>query len=677
VFVLLSLVALFARNCLATLNVHADSGIASVPNEALVKVLPGRAAPAGADPRPILSTPSGDWYVVRSATKSTEQLVTEAAQDNSVVAAEPNKIMTALDGPMIGDAFLPPATTPADPNDPLYPQQYSLPMMLVPSAWRTTDGADATVYVLDTGADFGHEDLVVRPGPDFADGRSAPDDVQGHGTHVAGIVGATRDNGKGVAGVARAKLVAVRVLGDGGSGSMSGVAQGMRWAADQPGTHKIVSMSLGAAGDSQIMADAVEYLHARNTLVIAAAGNASTDQPYAPAKYADLGVIAVGSDSRIAGFSNFGQNGNISAPGVNVLSTVMKVGTGIHDPSGYTTLSGTSMATPNVAGVAALVWSANPDFTAQDVRSAILGSASPAPGDSYHYGAGIVNAFGAVNGKPGPVPTPNPTTAPPPVPTSTPNDFNDRLLQLLNEQRVKYGLRPLALSVALQNAAHQHNVAMNACAAAKGINSCFSHQLPGEDDPITRMHKAGWPYSGAENIGYGYTTPEAMVDGWMNSSGHRANILNASATAFGPAFLDGTGTGAWQGFFWTLAIGIGSGPVPTPTVTPAPPQPTPQPGWNHPKYPAVFRMMNLPVTPQNKAILKDWAFTFDPTHNAASPGFLFKDAYGNMTPGNVAEGAATVDVMNGTLWTQSLDAKLTALENASNRKAEFGDITWR
>ena len=547
------------------------AGVQAVPDQMLVKVAPDTAPPTGADPIPFLTVDNGRWYVVHTAP---DRLGTLAATPG-VLAVQPNGLMSV--DPILPSDSLSPSPYPLAPvSDPLFGSQYGLQKMQVPAAWDRTDGAGVTVYVLDTGVWRDHPDFqrdgrsIVVSGPDYAAGDNDASDVHGHGTHVAGTVGAVR-NSIGVAGTANVKIVAVRVLGDNGSGQYDWIARGIQWAADQPDPRKVVSMSLGGPGAVGAIADAVAYARAHNTLVVAAAGNASTDAPQSPAMYADLRVGATDQANKLASFSNFGPtNLNLVAPGVSIISTVMTRGGSMSDPSGYREASGTSMATPHMSGVAALAWAAHPGLSSVQVAD-LLKSTATNLGDTRYYGAGLVNAAAAVgNDSPPPInPTPYPTPRnPTPYPTTTPTpdpypSYSRRVFELVNAERVKNGLGALPWSAPLARAANGHNLAMDRCAQAGGA-SCFAHQLPGEPDPNQRARAAGWQgLYVLEDIGRGYDTPESVVNGWMNSAGHRAAILSTRATEIGADYYDGLG--GYLGRWWSLEMGVGSTVAPTPT----------------------------------------------------------------------------------------------------------------
>ena len=191
------------------------------------------------------------------------------------------------------------------------------------------------------------------------------------------------------------------------------------------------------------------------------------------------------------------------------------------------------MASPNVAGVAALVWGAHPDWTNAQVKAALLNTARDL-GNRAYYGAGMVNAEAAVQYggavPPTPVPTrgPAPTATPPATPS--PSDKSRELVSLINAERARQNLPPMAIDAGLERIAAEHNQVMERCAQQYSYYTpgCFAHQvtLLGEASVWQRLASAGYSnYAGSEVIGRGYQTPADMVQGWLNSSGHRAIIL--------------------------------------------------------------------------------------------------------------------------------------------------------
>ncbi len=255
-------------------------------------------------------------------------------------------------------------------------------------------GKEIKVAVLDTGIDRYHPDLNVVGGINFIpSGRNIDpskwDDDNGHGTHVAGTIGAL-DNDIGVVGVAPGvSLYAVKVLDRRGSGSLTGVIDGIKWAADNG--MDIISMSLSTDYDYQELEDACNYAFNMGVVIVAAAGNDGSSVDYPAAYSSVIAVSATTSSDSLAYFSNRGAQIELSAPGVNIESTWVD--------GGYNTISGTSMACPHVSGVAALVLEWDGTLTPTSVRNSLrdaenLGDDSG--WDSY-FGYGLVDAQAATS----------------------------------------------------------------------------------------------------------------------------------------------------------------------------------------------------------------------------------------------------------------------------------------
>ncbi|WP_405718072.1 S8 family peptidase [Streptomyces sp. NBC_00046] len=282
-----------------------------------------------------------------------------------------------------------------------------------PEAWEAGyDGKGTKVAVLDTGVDAEHPDLVnrVAESKNFTDSRST-DDRQGHGTHTASTVGgsgaASDGRKKGVA--PGASLLIGKVLNDQGYGQDSWIIAGMQWAVDQKAD--VVSMSLGnpTIGDcSDPMAQATQKLSQNTrTLFVVAAGNAGSATETVSSPGCVPGVLTVGAvdrDDTTAWFSSRGPvavthtlKPEIAAPGVDI-SAASAGGRGVY---AYRTMSGTSMATPHVAGAAAVVRQAHPDWTAQQVKAALVASARTGGkvAGADQTGGGVLDVFGAVNQK--------------------------------------------------------------------------------------------------------------------------------------------------------------------------------------------------------------------------------------------------------------------------------------
>jgi thermitase len=304
--------------------------------------------------------------------------------------AEPDYIVKAI-----------PPMSPYTPNDELYLRlgQWGIDKIQAPSAWDITKGSSTVVIaILDTGIDQNHEDLSpgkIVKNKNFTSSRTV-DDKYGHGTHVAGIAAAITDNNKGVAGVGfNSSLMNVKVLGDTGWGLWSWVAKGITWAADNGA--KVINMSLGGSIGSSTLEKAVNYAWDKGCVVVAAAGNESSSAPSYPAGYTNCIAVAATDQSDVkADFSNYGDWVDIAAPGVDILSTFPNHKNYFGNIFNYAYWGGTSMATPHVAGVAALVFATNSGLTNAQVRQKIVGSVDPATGFGPTSTIGRVNAYEAV-----------------------------------------------------------------------------------------------------------------------------------------------------------------------------------------------------------------------------------------------------------------------------------------
>ena len=288
------------------------------------------------------------------------------------------------------------------PNDPKYSEQWHLTRVGAEKAWDLSCGTGATVAVIDTGVAC-YDDAGFTKGTDlagtrcvagynFVDKNDRAADDHGHGTHVAGTIAQTTNNGFGVAGLAYcAKIMPVKVLSAGGFGSTADVAEGIRFAADHGA--QVINLSLGGPIKSKILEDAVNHAHAKGALVVAAAGNSGRAVGYPAAYPGVLAVSATDRNDKIAWFSSRGPEVGIGAPGVAVTQqTVCNKGKDKCEVFGV--FNGTSMASPHVAGAAAMVVAAG--VTDPDAVRATLERTAVPKEDAKLFGAGILDAAKAV-----------------------------------------------------------------------------------------------------------------------------------------------------------------------------------------------------------------------------------------------------------------------------------------
>lgn len=238
------------------------------------------------------------------------------------------------------------------PNDSNFPSQWNLNKIACPAAWDISSGLGTVkIAIIDTGIDLTHPDLFgkVVGGYDFVNDDADAQDDHGHGTHCAGIAAAATNNGIGIAGVGfNCSLMPVKVLDAAGSGTYSDVAAGIVWATDNGA--KVISLSLGGSASSTVLSNAIDYAWSHGAIVVAAAGNNGTTSAVFPAYYSKcIAVASTDANDQRSYFSTYGSWVDVAAPGSGILSTYLG--------GGYATMSGTSMATPHVAGEAGLLWS--------------------------------------------------------------------------------------------------------------------------------------------------------------------------------------------------------------------------------------------------------------------------------------------------------------------------------
>lgn len=317
------------------------------------------------------------------------QQISTLAQDPSISFFGPDQAPRRIVGePQVVEA---PRTRSGDP---LLAQQWSLKAVDAEAAWKVSQGNNVVVAVVDTGVDLNHPDLKANlvNGYNAEEPGTPPQDGHYHGTHVAGIIAAVQNNGEGVTGIApQAKIMPVRTISNGG---VAEVVDGITWAADNGA--KVINLSLGwdypNASVEETIQRAVKYALDKNVVICAALSNSSSFNPRSTpdnlaGKPGFEGVIGVGNvdvSDRLQGA--YGNWKSVSSPGTQIMSTL---------PNGkYGNLTGTSMATPMVSGIAALMIGQNPGLKNTEIRKRMMDTAKDLgkPGFDDQFGAGRVNA---------------------------------------------------------------------------------------------------------------------------------------------------------------------------------------------------------------------------------------------------------------------------------------------
>lgn len=336
----------------------------------------------------------------------------------------------------------------ATPNDPRYGQQWYMNTIDAPQAWDVTKGnSNVVIAVLDTGVESSHEDISGKLLPgcnvtgNFTESSCGTntEDGHGHGTGVAGTAAAKTNNNLGAAGICwNCSILPVKVLGDGGGGTLEDTIQGIlfarNYAVSNPSKRVIINMSLGrecnTSGVTQSEQNAINLAWSSGLLIVASAGNSGNNLLQCPASGNNvIAVSATTNNDAKAGFSSYGSFVDLAAPGVSIVNAI---GTSNVAGSFYTSWSGTSFSAPVVSGVAGLVWSADTSLTNAEVEQ-ILKDTAENIGPSNYFGEGRVNADFAVDlassGSPAP---PTPVPSPAPSPTSPPAPVGSPVLSALN-----------------------------------------------------------------------------------------------------------------------------------------------------------------------------------------------------------------------------------------------------
>jgi type VII secretion-associated serine protease mycosin len=343
----------------------------------------------------------GVAQLISTAGRPVPEVVAELASDPGVEYAEPNyKVHLADEGSVAAVGV----------NDPQTGGQYSLDRMRVRDAWSLSTGASNVIAVLDTGVQFNHPDLAGRllTGYDFVNGDTDASDDNGHGTWVSGIIAANANDGYGIAGISWSdRILPVKIMNGEGTGSTANLLAAIRWSADQGAS--VINMSVGGFPYSQAMQDAVNYAWGKGAVLVGAAGNNGVQENFYPASFDNvISVSATQPEDEFSNWSSWGPKVDVSAPGSSILTTNCYVCTyaGHNTWGSHTYISGTSFATPNVAGVVALMRARYPAYSPTQIVNLLFATVDDRgyPGYDVKYGRGRVNAYralGASLGQPG------------------------------------------------------------------------------------------------------------------------------------------------------------------------------------------------------------------------------------------------------------------------------------
>ncbi|WP_319422522.1 S8 family peptidase [Pleurocapsa sp. FMAR1] len=285
------------------------------------------------------------------------------------------------------------------PNDPDYSKQWNFRNINIEKAWDETKGEGVTVAVIDTGVSKVPDLKLTKfvKGYDFVNDKENADDDNGHGTHVAGTIAQSTNNGYGVAGIAyQSSIMPLKVLSGSGGGTIADIAESIKFAADN--SADVINMSLGGGGASIMLEEAIKYAHSKGVVIVAAAGNEGRNAAAYPARYPDvISVSAIDAAGDKASYSNFGAGVDISAPGGSETGKIIQ---NTVDPSSgesvFVGFQGTSMAAPHVAGVAALIRATGVEEPTEVLNIIKQSSRKIQEDHLNHFGAGNLDAGAAV-----------------------------------------------------------------------------------------------------------------------------------------------------------------------------------------------------------------------------------------------------------------------------------------
>jgi len=305
------------------------------------------------------------------------------------------------------ETTLPPWNPPVTDSDPYINDQYALDMLNVHEAWLETTGSiEVLIAIIDTGIDTDHDEFLNRISPLSYNSRtkqvgiSYVEDDNGHGTLVAGVIGANKDNSKGIAGIVQnSQILVIKANNledplteeiESKSFTDASIIEGIYYAADQGA--QVINMSLGSSSANTLMQQAINYARNLGVILVAASGNDGVSSKFYPASFDGvISVSAVNENETIWEQSNYNDKVDISAPGSLILSTSLN--------NGYATASGTSLAAPQVSGVIGLMLAYFTEFDSNQIIQQLLSSAvdKGTIGYDVYFGEGIVNAAAALN----------------------------------------------------------------------------------------------------------------------------------------------------------------------------------------------------------------------------------------------------------------------------------------
>ncbi|WP_134683481.1 S8 family serine peptidase [Brevibacillus migulae] len=323
-------------------------------------------------------------------TADAKKLIEQLADRPDIQSVEQNHLVQIPDPPKSIKA------KSVRPNDPGSMEQWALSRLQAQEAWSLAANAKRTVKVavIDTGIDPDHPDLAGRiiDGYDYVEHDTVPDDENGHGTHVSGIIAALTDNSLGVSGLtgkADVRIIPLKILDGEGNGTVSNEVKAIYDAVDMGAS--VINLSLGASLSSKAEHDAIRYAAEKGVLVVAAAGNEAGDVDYPAAYPESIAVAATTEQDEVPFFSNNGPEIDLAAPGVDIISTI--------PDNKYAYMSGTSMAAPHVSALAALLLAASPKpLEASDLRAILTSTAADidARGTDRYSGHGRIDFLEAI-----------------------------------------------------------------------------------------------------------------------------------------------------------------------------------------------------------------------------------------------------------------------------------------